>query len=129
MKYTLNSKNAGHMADIMKKFFKPDINMQIQSNYECEMHLLTVGSDVYILNDRITITVYYYGSNGINTANFYIPFGSKIEMKGPLINVSIKKPDYMCNEVLSFFIIESFIIKFSKFIYWDNKISIWERSK
>ena len=128
MKYTLNSKNASHISDIMKKTFKPDMNIHIQSNYGYGMHLLTLGSDVYILNDRIRIAVCYYDNNGINTENFYIPFGSKIEMKGSLINVSIKKPSYMRNEILSFFIIRSFIIKFSKCIYWDNKLTIWEKT-
>ena len=112
MKYTLNSKNASHISDMIMKFFKPDNNILFKSNYcDYETYLIPIESAVYSIDNEMLIEVYYCGSNKIKAQGFFmpqtqclhIPFGSKIEMKGSLINISMKKPDYMCNEVLSFF--------------------------
>ena len=103
MKYTLNSKNASHISDIIKKYFKLDMSIHLKSNYtDCISYFISVGSEVKIFKNEILLIVYYYGNNGLKSADFHIPFGSKIEMKGSLINISMKKPNYMRNILLSF---------------------------
>lgn len=92
MKITITKKNRGHIIDVLHKFFKHDDIVRIDPSCDQGIDLLCIdyneityddsGLDLYIHYNYIKDTI-------LKTYHLFIPYNSKIELKGTMIKLKL----------------------------------------
>lgn len=93
MRITITNKNRGHIMDILRKFFKTDDIIILEPFYDSEHGIICInfkeiiydgsGIDIFIQYNFLKDTI-------LRTYHLFIPFNSKIELKGTTIKLKLK---------------------------------------